>query len=102
MIPYSLGFYDKKLFKEKLGALTYIQVCMIIWLRTDEEKFEESPFKDQTHALKITSEDFESDGRSRLWRKLASGHPNSEASEAKKWTLKWSASEEWSLKKFNL
>lgn len=61
LIPYPLGFYDNKVFKEKLYILTYVQVCRIIYLRTDEKKLDESAFEDQTLALKITSEDSTSD-----------------------------------------
>lgn len=64
--PCPLGFDDNKLFKEQLGILTFVQVCRFIRLRTDEEKLED--FESEVHilALKITSEDYDSDGRSRL------------------------------------
>lgn len=46
LIPYPLGFDDKKVFKEKLVILTFVQVCRIISLRTYEEMIKESEFED--------------------------------------------------------
>ena len=68
LIPYPLGYDDNKVFKEQLGILTSLQVCRIIWLKTDEKKLEDSTSEDQTLALKITSEDSGFDGKSILWR----------------------------------
>ena len=62
LIPYPLGFDDNKIFKEQLGILTSVQVCNIIYLRTNEKLLEESESEDQTLAPKITSQDSASDG----------------------------------------
>ena len=48
---------------------------------------EESEFEDHTLTMKTTSEEYAFDG-----------DPDFEASEAKKRTLIWATSEEWSLK----
>lgn len=46
LIPYPLGWYDNKVFKEQLGILTFVQVWRIISLRTYEEMLEESESED--------------------------------------------------------